>query len=185
VTDQLEQHLRQTETTLRTKPNYRRGWHRLAAWVASLLLSLVGRDFDAYWTTLGDTIYAPAGHVVDLEDPRDYAVVCHELAHRYDDRAHGWRYRLSYLLSWAARARWEYRGYGMALVAYYRQTGQIPDELPQRYAEELAGPAYLWAADHEEALEVFQSIADALRTGALAPTVFDPNDPVFEEYIPE
>jgi len=188
----LQQKIAVTNTQLRTKPNYAAWWHRAAAWAVRVLFWLVralslgaaNPLFDRYWTTFGSVIYAPRGHDVDLTNPYDYAVVCHELAHRYDDEAHGLRFRLGYIFSGRARARWEMRGYGMQLVAIYRMTGEVPSHWPRRFAEAISGPAYLWAADRQKALETFSAIADALRAGRLSPAIFDPNDERFEEYLP-
>ena len=190
--EQLTQRLRTTGTQLHTKPDYAVWWHSAAAKAMHVVFGLlrlitagaIDEDFGAYWTTLGRYVYAPRGHDVDPTDPHDYAVVCHELAHRLDDEAHGLRYRLSYIFSGSARARWEMRGYGMQIVAMYRVTGQIPSHWPRRFAEAISGPAYLWAADYDEALGCFTDIADALRTGRLSPAIFDPNDERFAQFIP-
>ena len=162
----LRDHLDKTDTHLAQKPHYRVWWHAVASWIATALLWCVGRDFvGAFWTTLGDTIYAPTDTDPDLDDRYVREIVAHELAHRYDDRRHGWRYRLSYLLSGKARARWEVRGYGMQMLTQYRERGEIPDGRPADYAETITGPAYLWAGDYDDVLADLEAIADAVRAG--------------------
>ena len=188
---ELKERLGETGTELHPKPDYQVWWNGVAAMFVHGLFLLIhlltfGRvevDFDDFWTTLGGVVYAPRDHEVDLEDPEDFAVVCHELAHRYDDEAHGWRYRLGYIVSGRARARWEIRAYALHLIALYRVTGEVPADRPRYFADRVSGPAYLWAADRQEALRTFAAIADALRTGRLAATVWDPNEERFEGFL--
>jgi len=181
----LRSRLDATSTTLATKPNYRRWWHAVAAWIASALLTIVGRDFSTFWTTLSGTIYAPEGHDIDLEKPSDYVVVCHELAHRYDDRTHGWWYRISYIVSRRWRAHWEMRGYGMQMLAAARKRGRIPKGWVDRFTRAISGPAYLWAADEQTARTFFDRLREALESGELEPDFLDPSHDDFEQLLPD
>lgn len=180
----LRQHLETTNTTLTTKGDWTTWWHAAAAWAMHavffilrvITLGNVDKRFGDYWTTLGDTVYAPRGYTVDLTNPHDYAVVCHELAHRYDDITHGWRYRVSYLLSGTARARWELRGYGMQMLAYHRAAGRLPYNLPTMFARAISGPAYLWAGDKTQLERAFRSIERAVLDDTISAELHDPND---------
>jgi len=171
------------DVTIRTKPDYRAWWHRGAAWVVQGLFWLlwlvsfgqINQDFNDFWTTLGDTIYRPAGDTSDLKNAWTYAVLCHELAHYYDDEAQGWKYRLSYIASGRWRAFWEMRGYGMQMVAFHRATGGVPPEWPTRFAKSIAGPAYLWAGDEAMLLDTFQQIRQDLLAGRLDDTQHHPD----------
>lgn len=181
--EQLKLKLTDTETVIATKPDYQVWWHAVASWlmqaifrtIFAVTLGKVNRDFNDYWTTFGEVIYAPEGTQPRLEELRTYSIVCHELAHRYDDRAHGMRYRLTYLVSWSDRASWEVRGYGMQLVALYRRTGVIQQRHISKFAEAITGPTYLWAGDREKVEAQLTQLADALRSGRLNAAVFDPN----------
>jgi len=181
--DRLDKHFEMTETSIRSKPNYQKIWHRLIAWITGIFLRAVGRDFNQFWTTLGNVIYAPSGRKIDHEHVHTYATLCHELAHRYDDRTHGWYYRLTYLFSSSARARWEYRGYAMAEVARYRKTGRTSsDHSIQMYAQYVSGGTYGWAFDKEEFFDTIRTVASKIEQQSI--DVFDPNEDVFEQLHP-
>lgn len=194
LNDDIRGGLRQTETQLASKPNYRVWWHRAAAWFVKALFWVIrlapgdaSPRFDEAWTTLGSTIYAPAGHPATLErlSSTDRLIVCEELGHRFDDLEHGWAYRLTYLLSGKARAAWELRGYGMRMVAHYRRTGDVPSDWPRRIAETINGPLYLWAGSADELQAALDTLRTRLLDGTIAASTLNPNDiSFFEDHLP-
>lgn len=132
---------------------YKKNWQKCVALLARFLFFLVRtfsaseKRFEDFTTTLGDDIYL--GNNFDsfsLHRLRDYVTVCHEMAHVQDN---SFWFKLSYLffpfpIFWTKRSFWEYRGYAMGMIAYYRVKGRIPHYYVPRVSKYFVNGSYLW-----------------------------------------
>lgn len=159
----MKELLEETNTKIRSKPNYAVWWHHLVAWFVHALFFFSEKNFRDFWTTLGPYIYAPGEYDLSL----DYAIISHELAHRQDDIRYGWKYRLSYIFSRSARRTWELRAYTVQMIARYQQNNPPSETEIRNLAKKISGITYGFAFKEERLVDTLLTILERIRSGQI------------------
>lgn len=141
---------------------------------AGRLLRPISPDFDrAVTTVVGDTVYLP---LPPERFDRDQLarLLAHELVHQLDQRSHGVKFYLTYLLTplpfgRTHRARWERRAYAVDLMLAFEEGGEAGLlRAMHRIVGLFAGPSYGWMwGGRGAARDFLLPTVEAIRTGRL------------------